>query len=208
MMSNLETALRINLFEEMENLPTEFEEYEHTESYNKSITRLFDKMRGGKLHRFTKKTAVVILVAAIFFALLITGFAAVRTRNFTIIPFSDHFEYRVNNIKGSKNVKEILIGYIPEGFELEFINGKTFKHYRFSNGEQYIDIEKDSINGVVGYDTDVYDGNVEVNGITYIYYVTLEYGINGFIWNDGEYMYSIHGNISKEELLKVALQVK
>ncbi|HAQ62930.1 MAG TPA: hypothetical protein DCR23_00540 [Ruminococcaceae bacterium] len=208
MMSNLETALRINLFEEMENLPTEFEEYEHTESYNKSITRLFDKMRGGKLHRFTKKTAVVILVAAILFALLITGFAAVRTRNFTIIPFSDHFEYRVNNIKGSKNVKEISIGYIPEGFELEFVSGKTFKHYRYSNGDQHINIEKDGINSVVGYDTDVYDENVEINGVTYVYIYVQQYDIGGFLWNDGEYVYSVDGNIPKEELLKIALQTK
>lgn len=115
-MNNLGTALQLDLFKELDSLPTEFEEYEHSEKYNKNINRLFDKMRGDKYHRFTKKATTIILVAAILFALVVAGFAATVGRDFVIKTFSDHFAYSVVDKEGKKKVTELNVGYIPAGF--------------------------------------------------------------------------------------------
>jgi hypothetical protein len=209
-MSNLEQALRLNLFEEMELIPTELkEEFIHSENYNRQINRLFDKMRGDKYHRFTKKATTIILVAAILFALVVAGFAATIGRDFLIKTFSDHFEYIITDKSNSKRVKSLQVMYLPEGFVLESESGdsKTISHKYFTHGDKYVSINKSSIKTSVGYDTDYSDSTLVIDGVTYVYISFEDSDINGYIWNKDDYIYFIQGNISSEMLIEIAKQV-
>ncbi len=203
-------ALQLNLFEEMNLLPTEIAGYSHSQNYEKSIKQLLDRMRGDRLHRFTKRTATVILVAAILFAMVIAGFAATVGREFIVRTFSDHFEYSVTDGKNSKALTDLQINYIPEGFIMDnnVDDMKTVKNKMFLHGDEYFNVEKKSINDTIGFDTDNSKDYVIINNITYLYYGDAAYNLNGYIWNNGDYIYYIEGNISKDELLKIAQSVE
>ena len=69
-MDKFESAARAALFEWADSIPEEFESFEHSEKYDKAIARLFDKMRDGRYHRFTRTTARVILAAAVLLLLV------------------------------------------------------------------------------------------------------------------------------------------
>ena len=203
-------ALQLNLFEEMNLLPTEIAEYSHSQNYEKRIKQLLDRMRGDRLHRFTKRTATVILVAAILFALVIAGFAATVGKEFIVRTFSDHFEYSVTDGENSKALTDLQINYIPEGFIMDnnVDDMKTVKNKLFLHGDEYFNVEKKSINDTIGFDTDNSEDYVIINNITYLYYGDAAYNLNGYIWNNGDYIYYIEGNISKDELLKIAQSVE
>lgn len=208
-MSNLAKALQLNLFNEINALPTEFGEYEHSEKYISNINRLFDKMRGDKYHRFTKKATTIILIAAILFVLVVVGFAATVGRDFVVKTFSDHFQYSVVDIEGKKRVSELTIGYIPEGFALknELGNSKTLLQKGFVNGNLYFDVDKRPLNTKIDYDSKNSEENIEIGGITYVCFSDSQYGLWGFVWNKDGYIYCLQGNISKDELLKIARHI-
>ena len=208
-MSNFEKAILLNLFEETNDLPEFFEHYEHTKPYKKSIEKLFDRMRDNKLHIFTKRTAVIILVAAIILLLCIVGFAAIVQREFNIRPFSNHFEYVINDKKNVGEVTDLTVGYIPEGFVLESEEAlKSSKYKKYVCGDLYIEITKLSINSYVDFDSNAVIEKTEINGITYIYTLLEEKKIQGVIWNTGNYIYEIDGNIPKKDLLEIAQHIK
>ncbi len=209
-MSNLEQALQLNLFEEMEMISTELDEvFIHSEKYEKQINRLFDKMRGDKYHRFTKKATTIILIAAILFALVVAGFAATVGRDFVIKTFSDHFEYSINDNNNVTAVNTVQIGYIPDGFVLENESGRKgqFKHLRFVNGEECFDINKSLITSTINFDTYDMEEPVKTNGIELVPFSKEEHEIRGYIWNKNDCIYYIQGNVSKDELLKIALSI-
>ena len=205
-MSNLEQALQLNLFEELDALPKEFEDYTFSEEYEKYIKRLFDKMRGDKMHRFTKKTTTIILIAAILLALIIVGFAATVGREFVIKTFSDHFEYSITDRSNSKTVNGLQVEYIPNGYDLEFErNDKNYFYREYRNDKDSFSILKGNLTGA--YDSDLYDHKeeIQIDYITYVFIV--KNGNNEIIWNDGNYMFVLEGTISKDELLEIAQQI-
>ncbi len=209
-MNSLENAVRLELADELLLVPTEFECFEHSETYEAFINRLFDKMRGNKYHRFTKKATTIILIAAILFALVVAGFSATVSREFVVRAFSDHSEYSVVDKEGKKRVKELTLGYIPEGFTLESESGnkKTLLHKRFVNGSLCFDIDKSSISSTIGYDSKTEVENIDIDGITYVCFSDPQYDLCGLIWNKNGYIFYLQGNIEKDEILKIAQSVE
>ncbi len=206
--SNLEKALQLNLFEELDALPIEFEEYVHSEKYLKNIKRLFDKMRGDKLHRFTKRTATIILIAAILFALLIVGFGATVGREFVIRTFEDHFEYIITDRSNSRDVTDLRINYIPDGFMLEDEeNRKNYKWCRFTKDKYCFEVKKMHVNANTEYDTIVKDEKTTIDGVEFVYYSSVDNNWNGYIFNNGNYVFQVDGNIQKKELLKISQSI-
>ncbi len=167
-------------------------------------------MRGDRLHKYTKKATVIILVAAVILALIITGFAASFGREFIVNVFRDHSVYSVTDKKGSKTrASELIVGYIPEGFSLtKEDDGKIGKVKQYEKDSYYIYIEKGILTGTYSYHTDTNGETVEVNGTEYVFRNDEEYGILGYIWNNGEYVFEIEGNLSKEEILKIAESIE
>lgn len=186
------------------------DEITYSHSFERNMSKLIDKMRNDKYHRFTRKTVRFLVAAAVVAAITFTALAVEQSRNFIIEQFKTHSVFSVSDTENSQNVEEFELGYIPEGFEkVKEIKSDNRIFYEYADDfdncfntikytKEY-DIVTDSEIGVTFHYTD--------NGITYYVY---EQNSNYFAinWNDGEYFYHIDGNLDKKELLKIATNIE
>ena len=66
------------------------------------------------------------------------------------------------------------------------------------------------LNSTVGFDTEKYEYEHEyliINGANAIYYQSSE-NVSGILFNNGNYIFLLDGNIGKDELVKIAQNVK
>ena len=76
--------------------------------------------------------------------------------------------------------------------------------FSYKNGEQIFDVEKSYLRSTIGFDTEnSVKEELQINGADATYYRTAD-NWGTVIFNNGEYIYHISGNISKEELVKIA----
>ena len=205
-MSNFEKAAALSLQDWVDTLPKETEKYKHTPEYEKAIQKLFDKMRRNKFHKLTRKTARAILIAAILLLIATVALASTVGKDFVIKHFGSYATYEVvNNEKGEK-VDGINIGYIPDGFECKYNeNSDNISTRIYENNEYFINISKSIISSKDTYDDDYIKTEIIKGKMNYV--VFDDYNNRGVIWNDGIYLYKVSGNISKEELLKIAQNI-
>ena len=209
-MNNFEKACEMSLIDWVSTLPDIVPEAEYTKKHEKWKKNLFNKMRGNYYHRFTTKTIKVMLVAAVLCALLLSAFVIPSSREYIIDNFEIFSTYKLTeNNKNSVN-GEIIVGYIPEGFEL--VNEQIFSKgivndYTDSSGK-IITITKTSSSIKVDFDTEFETvENILIGERTYLYHMDdTNYGY--LVWNMNDYIYQVHGSISKDELLKIAETVK
>jgi len=183
--------------------------YEHSKDYEKRVRKLFDKMRGDKLHRFTRRTTRMIIIAAILLAFATVVLAATVGKDFIVHHFSNYATYEiVDNEDNFESASELYIGYIPEGFRLtDSLSQQYSRHSVYENEEYHFVVVKDNVNNDVSFNSSYkLEEKISINSISYLYYVS-DNDITGFIWNYNDYVYRIDGNIPKEELLKIAQSV-
>lgn len=204
-MSNFEAAVDMSLNSWVASFPTEFDLPEPTEAYKTGIAKLMDKMRGDRYHKLTRSTARIILIAAIIMAITTVAIAATVGRDYIVQKFKDHSTYTVADESDVKSVEDINISYLPEGFKLDSKEGEKFlQWYSYSNNAEWVTIYKSKIDSEVNFETEHKNSeDISINAYEGIYF---ESGgsAKGVIWNDGIYIYEVEGNISKEEMLKIA----
>ena len=209
-MSNFEAAVEMSLNSWVASFPTEFDLPEPTEAYKKDIAKLMDKMRGDRYHKLTRNAARVILIAAIIMAIATATIAATVGRAFIVQKFKDHSTYSVSDTSGVKDVDDIKIGYIPEGFELTYSdNSTTDNGYVYEKDNSWINIRKAEINDETNFETE--HKNIEKTSINHhdaILFENPDSNYFGIIWNDGTFIFTVEGNISKEKLISVAESIK
>ena len=152
--SNLEQATALDIEKWLQTLPEEAPEYKFSEKYNKFRVKLFDKMRGEKYHRFTKRATVAIIVAAIVFTLAVVTLAATLGKEFIIKHFNGFAEVSVSESDEVKGLTDFSIAYIPQGFELSdkekeqlkdlFISATNFEGDTDSVWDKIMEIKKTS----------------------------------------------------------------
>ena len=205
-MTNFEAAVELSFNNWVASLPTEFDLPEPTEAYKKGIAKLLDKMRGDRYHKFTRKTARIILIAAIIMAIATVTLAATVGREFVVKNFSNFSVYSVVDSSGVKGVEDIEIGYIPEGFELvskESTKNKCYLNY--FNENKWISVYKTRIDSKIEFDTEYKNREgIKINAFDGVYYQDEAFGCSGIIWNNGKYVYKIDGTVPKDELIKIA----
>jgi hypothetical protein len=205
-MSNFEAAVEMSLNNWVASFPAEFDLPQPTEKYNRGIAKLMDKMRGDRYHKLTRSAARAILIAAIIMAIATVAIAATVGRDFIVQKFHDYSTYSVIDSSGVKDVEDIHIGYIPEGFEMinkETSNNDSF--LTFSNKEKWINIYKSKINHEIAFDTEHNDSEIiKNNSFNGVYYKDENFNYSGVTWNDGVFVFTIEGNVSKEELTRIA----
>lgn len=207
-MNVFEQACAISNSRWADSLPYEFETYEFSKQHQKRMKTLFDKMRGDKYHRFTKRVTALLIAAAILISMTITALAIPVTRKYIINNLFDHSLYTVLEAEETE-LEGFEIDYIPEGFELEEeqVNDAVIsKSYKNSDG-RWFDVLQYSIDDTIDFDTEnrPYE-EIEINGITYIY--CHDNYVESCIWNDGVHIFSLSGNISKDELIKIVQSIK
>lgn len=195
----------------MATLPENPPEPEYSEEFHRNMAKLLDKMRGNRYHYFTKKTARVILVAAIVMSLLtVTVFAATDLGAYILDELRDHAIFQ-SLFEPKEDVDgKIDCGYIPDGFEMtknNYDDNHCYLVYENSNDEHFsvtkrlngdeIGLDNEETNKIVMYSTDkefaVYEKD---NGSIRI------------VWCDLNYTYTIDGEISIETALEIAENIK
>lgn|GEM_PF-6086816 len=178
-------------------------------TYSKKYLKWEQEVIYGKKHVTLKRVAKVLLVAAILIIMLaVIALSTIKGREFIMQFFKESAVFSLDT-KQSEEVNNLTISYLPENYYLE----DTFKNkemivYNYSNNDKWIEVRKHSIKTSVDFHYDRNSFNViERNGIKYM----LSFSNNGFyniIWNYNNYFYQVNGNEEKNELLKVAYNVR
>lgn len=155
--------------------------------------------------RLSKQTIRLLIIAAALLIGTLSVFASPSGREFIIKRFSNHSEYSVADSKDAKIVKSLSLNYIPKGFYK--INGEE-DYCIYKNSNKEFIVEKFSLGATIGYDDESFDCEIiEINGIESVYHKS-ENNYQGIIFNNGEHIFTITGNIEKEELVKIAQNVE
>lgn len=153
----------------------------------------------------TTKTIRIMLIAAIIIVLLAIGSFGYAQYKYNIFNFSDHSTIALSpNIK--KEVYDLQISYIPDGFVLKNESGNKYEKSReYIKEDNFFVITKQTNASKIDINTEYEKIKViQINGNDYIEFGETEHG-QGFAWEENGYRYVISGNISKQELIKIAI---
>lgn len=205
-MNNLGSACQISCDNWVDNFDDSYD-YDFSKTFDAKMQKLIDKMRNDKYHRLTRKTITALIVAAIILSIATTVLAVQNTRKHTVKQFSDYFTYGVSDTANANYIKDFTVGYVPSGFEqTECVSSDACFSQNYSSDEYWFTIDKNHIGVELFIDNTGEEEIKCINGIEYLIYHTDS--TNGIIWNEGSYLFVISGNISGEEILKIALNIE
>ena len=118
-MSKLAEACALSFEEWISTFPETMPKAECSPQHEKWKKKLFDKMRNDRYHRFTSKTIKLMLIAAILCALLMSAFVFPSSRESIVNSFDDFSIFKITKDNNNYVNNEIIVGYLPENFELE-----------------------------------------------------------------------------------------
>lgn len=195
----------------MATLPENPPEPEYSEEFHKNMAKLLDKMRGNRYHYFTKKTARVILVAAIIMSLLtVTVFATTDLGAYILDELSDHAIFQ-SLFEPKEDVDgKIDYGYIPEGFEMtEDDYQGNYCSIAFENRHsEHFAILKMKNGYEMGVDNEYAQKAIIQTSNAELIIYEKDNGDIRVVWCDENYTYRVGGNISQEEAIKIAENIK
>lgn len=171
-----------------------------------------------RYHKITlKRLFICITVALISAVVMAFSVTAVRDffKNFFMEVFGTHTTVQTfsDNINIPTSIKDVYIIDVPNGFDIiyedEIFEWSTYAHYEYRKDNDYA-----FFNQYVKskYDVNVNTENrpldyIEINGNDG-YIVDLDNNEYYISWDNGDYIFDITGNISKNELIKVANSVQ
>lgn len=204
-MNNFNDACTLSCDDWLNNFSESYE-CDFSKTFEKEMQRLVDKMRNDKYHKFTRKTMSALIIAAVVLSFATTAFAIPSSRKYIIEKFTDHFSYAVIEPDNIDTVEDIIVGYIPEGYEKrnEYIFEKEISQ-EYQRYDEWFIISKNTIDTEINFDA-LDTESKTIDGTKYLFFVTDS--TNGVIWNDSLYVYSVSGKINKEELIKIAIEIK
>lgn len=173
---------------------------------NELISAIVSKK--SKSVRKMMKPIKILLIAAIIIVLLAVGSLGYAQYKYNIFNFSDHsiinFSYTGNN-----KVNDLKTGYIPDGFVLNSESKNKYEYTKeYAKDNEFFIITKLTTYNEININTEYKDGTVkQIAGIDYIVYGDVEHG-QGIVWEKNECQYTVSGNLSSQDLLKIALSVE
>ena len=191
------------------------ENVEFSQMHEAKMERFFaaqrKKQSAKKYRRILKAAACVLLAVAVGSGVTIFSVDALRTRflNFVFVPSKPNTDYNFGDYAQNRySDSDITLNYIPEGFKLaDKTKSDNYITLLFKNSQQYFYVTIDEITSQGSVDTE--NGTVEnttINGHEAIY--TSNKNINTILWHDNRNVYSVIGNISKENIIKTAKNLK
>ena len=208
-MSNFEKAVSQSCLEWASSLP-ETCEYTLSAASEKYFDKLLKRMEHGGFRPVSKHTLRFILIAAIIAALLaaITIGVNIGEQSFEIIPNGDMAQYSVIDPAEPLLATDLTVNYTVPGFKLKdtmYDPDDKISGYEYAadNGKCYY-IDRCQSASVIHINNEGSGfSSFEHNGITFVYYPA-DNGYIGLMWNYSGYVYSVDGQISLDEALKVA----
>lgn len=159
-----------------------------------------------------KRVAIFIIVAIVSFSAVLTVNAEMREKvfNWMVEIFEEYSIFTPKNNNEDGDIIELAsfkINYIPTGFELKYIHkGRSMLIYEYStedNQELVISLFSSNGNGKSYYDTE----NAEIEEFIFKNSQAFTWqtdSLTYLIWHQDGTQCHITGNLSKEEILKVA----
>ncbi len=212
-MNNLENACLLSCERWVDTFEKEIPEHTFSKEHNEKMKSLLSDNLIKYKPKLSKKTLKFILIAAIILSLAITVFVTAKPafEKYSLKMFSDHSIYNVilDNKSYAKKVNSLNVKYIPNGFEkTEEENNINNIVYTYKNNDKYFYVGKYTLDTSVGYNTEKYEEElIKIDNKEYIYYKVSD-NMQGILFNNGEYIYETDGNISKEELVKIAQNIE
>ena len=211
-MNNLETACLLSCERWADTFEKEIPEHTFSKEHNEKMKSLLSDNLIKYKPKLSKKTLKFILIAAIILSLAITVFVTAKPafEKYSLNKYSDHSKYEVlAPKKKTKKVKSLTVNYIPEDFEKTDSYKSEYQYmYKYEKGNEYFVIEKTKLNLSINYDIEHSSEEIlKIDGKE----VICRQGENGFkdyLYNDGNYIYSIYGNISDAEFVKILQNTK
>lgn len=214
----LKAAVIQESLDEIENYPSseELARYEVSEvrdyKIRKMIKRYWHKQHMTGALRFTKKFASVFMVVLGFSFLVLLSFDEVRAACHKII-IQIYEKYMLFDYKTSFERKSnpIELGYIPDGyFETERIDNDYEMSVLYENQEGDSMIVSYTVELNVTIDNEHYViSDVLINGVDGNYFASLDVDFaNQLIWYDEEGYYWILSSLDREEIIKIAKNIK
>lgn len=156
-------------------------------------------------YKLSKNTIKVLLIAAILLSITITAFAIPASREFITKSLFNHSSYSLVDKSDYTKVESLVLNYIPEDFIQtdEFVSEYYFD-FSYENKEYHFSVNKYALNTKIDYDTEKYEHEtIIINNSQGVFYRANEFD-SGLIFNNNYYIFVISGNISKEEIIKIA----
>ena len=203
-MSNFEKAVALDVEKWTASLPDEFPDFECSESYIKFRSKLIDKMRNDKYHRFTKKATIFIIVAAVLLSMTIVTLAATVGKDFIIQHFKGYAEVKVSDVENAEKVNDFSVGYVPDGFVKTDEDISTMGiTYSFAKEQLWFNITKNTLNSGLTIDEEN-SASEELTVGNNKYLISYSEETITMMWNDGSYVYYLTGNLEKDKLIMIA----
>lgn len=204
-MSNFQEVCLLSCESWVDSFPDDIPKHKFSKKHKEKMKEIFELDIEIQKHKLSKKTIKILLIAAILLSLATTVFAIPASREFIIQKFSNHSEYNVVDTENAEKVESLKLNYIPEGF----VKTEDYEHaVMYSNSELSFYVEKFELTSSIGFDTENYDSeSIIINGIDGIYY-TSKNNEKGVIFNNGNYIFVVSGNIEEKELVKIAQNVE
>lgn len=208
-MTAFEKVCALSCEQWVDSLPTDIPKHKFTEKHNKAIDELLYGKPIEYKHKISKNSVKFLLIAAILLAVATTAVAVPSFREFTIDKFFNHSEYEVVDKGNYDEVDSLALNYIPEGFvRTDGLESDISYESFFENGEKNFLVCKNTLNAGIGFDTEKYPSEkIIINGVEAVYYRADDIS-GGIIFNNGKYIYSVDGNVGKEELVKIAQNIE
>ncbi len=205
-MSKFEEVCSLSCDLWVSSFPEKIPEHIFSKEHNEKMKAILNNSAVTSLNSFktSKKTFKYILVAAVLMALAVTATGIAQNKEYLIKKFSSFSEYDVLDTENAEKVTSFEVNYVPEGFVRteEYIENEFYIE-EYSKDDIWFRVDKSSINSTIWFDAEEYESEIIlINGIEAVYYRSNE-ECCGIIYNDGNYIYSVDGNISKEELIKI-----
>lgn len=207
-MSTFEEACLLSCEQWVDSFPDDIPNHHFSEQHNRIMDNLFNNMQIKDKPKLSKNTIRFLLIAAILLALATTAVAVPLTREYIVNKFSNYSEYEVKE-KEIYKIDSLIVNYIPQGFvKTDGLESEVSYEEFYENGEKNFLISKNTLNDIIGFDTEEYPSEeIIINGIKGVYFRADEYS-SGIIFNNDKYIYSVDGNIDKEELVKIAQNIE
>ncbi|MBR5156636.1 MAG: DUF4367 domain-containing protein [Clostridia bacterium] len=189
---------------------------ELSEKHNLKMQQIFNAEREKLQRRRRLRTmriaacVVLVLTAGMIF-LRVADVSAWKTRflNFVQEFSQPNTDYNTNESGGIVYSDDnVILNYVPVGFEVE--NGLSSKgriRLKFLENDKYFNLIIGDVDDNLNVDTETANAEKIIVGTCDAVYITNPID-NAISWSDDAFFYHITGNITKEELVKIAENVK
>lgn len=210
-MNNLEAACRLSCENWIDSFPEDIPEHEFSRKHIEKMQPLLVQKRTELKPRVSRKSLKFILIAAILMSLATTIFVVAKplSKEHKLSSGKGYETYEViTNEKERKEIDSLNVNYIPQGFE---IKEKETSHiaytYRYEKGNEFFTVDKLMLGTSLTHDTDrSTTETIKINGRDVILWRTDN--ITDYMYNDGEYIYNVSGNINETELVKIVQNIQ